>query len=56
MKRMNFPNRKEQRRKEAAERQAEYDSLSLTQKWDKLVNARGESKKQAAKLFCSDVV
>ena len=33
MKRMDFPNRKKQRRKEAEQRQAEYDKLSLEEKF-----------------------
>jgi D-mannonate dehydratase len=44
------PDNKSFRQTEAAERQAEYDKLSLEQKLEMLSRKPGESKKQRAKL------
>ena len=45
------PDGKEFRQKEANERQAEYDKLSLQQKLEQLDRKPGESKKQRARLL-----
>ena len=41
---------KEQKRKEAQERQKEYDDLSLTQKIQRTLSRRGESLKERTRL------
>jgi len=50
MKRTNFPDRKDKRRLEAAERQAKHDSLTVSQRRAKLATRPGQSKKERAKL------
>lgn len=45
------PDGKSFRQKEAQERQAEYDKLSLEQKLEKLAHKPGECKKQRARLL-----
>lgn len=47
--RMNFPHRKEQRHKEALERQAKYNSLSLEQKIAKATVGSKEHTKLVAR-------
>lgn len=42
---------KAQKQREAAERQAEYDSLSVAQKLERIAKRRGNSAKERAKLL-----
>ena len=51
MKRMNNPDRRAQRRAEAAERQAHYDSMTVEQRIAAAKSRRGESRKELARLY-----
>lgn len=50
MLRMNFPDRREQRRNEAVIRQEEYDALHLASKMARCVRRPGDSKKELVRL------
>jgi len=50
MKRMYFPDRVDQRRKEAAIRQEEYDALTPEQKIARCMKRRGRSKRELIRL------